>query len=61
MLTWPRLGCVNLHAPLPGGDGAAQIQHAILARDATTGVSVMKMERGRTGPVYARARPDRRA
>ena len=54
MLAWPRLGCVNLHASLlPRWRGAAPIQHAILARDATTGVSVMKMERGLdTGPVY---------
>ncbi len=55
MLAWPRLGCVNLHASLlPRWRGAAPIQHAILARDATTGISVMRMETGLdTGAVYA--------
>ncbi len=64
MLAWPRLGCVNLHASLlPRWRGAAPIQHAILARDATTGVSVMRMERGLdTGAVYRDALDaDRRA
>lgn len=60
MLDWPRLGCVNLHASLlPRWRGAAPIQHALLARDATTGVSLMRMERGLdTGAVYlARSTP----
>ena len=54
MLTWPRLGCVNLHASLlPRWRGAAPIQHALLARDAVTGVSLMRIERGLdTGAVY---------
>jgi methionyl-tRNA formyltransferase len=54
MLAWPRLGCVNLHASLlPRWRGAAPIQRAVLARDATTGISVMRMEAGLdTGPVY---------
>jgi methionyl-tRNA formyltransferase len=54
MLAWPRLGCVNLHASLlPRWRGAAPIQRAILERDATTGISVMRMEAGLdTGPVY---------
>jgi methionyl-tRNA formyltransferase len=54
MLTWPRLGCVNLHASLlPRWRGAAPIQRAILARDAATGVSLMRIERGLdTGAVY---------
>jgi methionyl-tRNA formyltransferase len=54
MLAWPRLGCVNLHASLlPRWRGAAPIQHAILARDRATGISVMRMEAGLdTGPVY---------
>jgi len=54
MLAWPRLGCVNLHASLlPLWRGAAPIQHAILARDPTTGVSLMRIERGLdTGAVY---------
>jgi methionyl-tRNA formyltransferase len=55
LLTWPRLGCVNLHASLlPRWRGAAPIQHAILAGDTTTGVSLMQMERGLdTGPILA--------
>ena len=54
MLAWPRLGCVNLHASLlPRWRGAAPIQHALLARDAATGVSLMRIERGLdTGAVY---------
>jgi methionyl-tRNA formyltransferase len=54
VLAWPRLGCVNLHASLlPRWRGAAPIQHALLARDAETGVSVMRMDAGLdTGPVY---------
>jgi len=60
MLAWPRLGCVNLHASLlPRWRGAAPIQHALLARDPTTGVSLMRIERGLdTGAVYcSRATP----
>jgi methionyl-tRNA formyltransferase len=54
MLEWPRLGCVNLHASLlPRWRGASPIQHALLARDAETGISVMRMDAGLdTGPVY---------
>ena len=54
MLAWPRLGCVNLHASLlPRWRGAAPIQHALLARDPATGVSLMRIERGLdTGAVY---------
>jgi len=54
VLTWPRLGCVNLHASLlPRWRGAAPIQHAILARDDATGISVTQMDAGLdTGPVY---------
>jgi methionyl-tRNA formyltransferase len=54
VLEWPRLGCVNLHASLlPRWRGAAPIQHALLARDAETGISVMRMDAGLdTGPVY---------
>ena len=60
MLAWPRLGCVNLHASLlPRWRGAAPIQHALLARDATTGVSLMRIEPALdTGAVYlARSTP----
>lgn len=43
----PTLGyCINGHASLlPRWRGAAPMQHAILAGDATTGVSVMKVEK----------------
>jgi methionyl-tRNA formyltransferase len=53
-LEWPRLGCVNLHASLlPRWRGAAPIQRAVLAGDATTGISVMQMDAGLdTGAVH---------
>jgi len=56
LLEWPRLGCVNLHASLlPRWRGAAPIQHAVLAGDAETGISVMQMDAGLdTGPVHLR-------
>ncbi len=48
------LGCINIHASLlPRWRGAAPIQHAILAGDTHTGISIMRMEAGLdTGPVY---------
>jgi methionyl-tRNA formyltransferase len=48
------LGCINIHASLlPRWRGAAPIQRAILAGDAATGISIMRMEAGLdTGPVY---------
>jgi methionyl-tRNA formyltransferase len=51
-------GAVNVHASLlPRWRGAAPIARAILAGDAETGVSIMRMEAGLdTGPVYATAR-----
>lgn len=54
VLALPSAGCINGHASLlPRWRGAAPIQHAILAGDADTGVSVMLMEKGLdTGPVY---------
>ena len=54
----PSLGAVNVHASLlPRWRGASPIAHAILAGDAETGVSIMRMEAGLdTGPVYAMAR-----
>ena len=53
-LSLPRLGCVNIHASLlPRWRGAAPIQRAILAGDAQTGVSIMRMDVGLdTGPVF---------
>ena len=57
ILDTPRLGCINVHASLlPRWRGAAPIQHAILAGDRETGVSIMQMDAGLdTGPVLARA------
>lgn len=60
ILAAPRLGCVNIHASLlPRWRGAAPIHRAIMAGDAETGVSIMRMEEGLdTGPVLlARALP----
>lgn len=53
ILEAPRLGCLNVHASLlPRWRGAAPIQHAILAGDRETGVSIMRMDEGLdTGPV----------
>jgi methionyl-tRNA formyltransferase len=53
VLAAPRLGCVNVHASLlPRWRGAAPIQRAILAGDAETGVTLMRMEAGLdTGPM----------
>jgi methionyl-tRNA formyltransferase len=57
MLDWPRRGAINLHASLlPRWRGAAPIQHALLAGDKETGISIMQMDAGLdTGPVIARA------
>lgn len=56
VLEAPRLGCVNVHASLlPRWRGAAPIQRAVLAGDATSGVCIMRMEAGLdTGPVFHR-------
>jgi len=53
ILAAPRLGCFNLHASaLPRWRGAAPINRAIMAGDAETAATVMKMEEGLdTGPV----------
>lgn len=58
VLDAPKYGCVNIHASLlPRWRGAAPIQHAILAGDAETGVSIMRMEAGLdTGPVMRSAK-----
>lgn len=54
VLDAPRLGCVNVHASLlPRWRGAAPVQRAILAGDAHSGVTIMRMEAGLdTGPMY---------
>ncbi len=47
VLDAPPLGCFNLHASLlPRWRGAAPINRAIMAGDAETGVTVMKMNEG---------------
>src|SRR5712691_8482971 len=53
LLSLPRLGCINIHASLlPRWRGAAPIQHALLAGDSETGISIMQMDEGLdTGPV----------
>lgn len=53
VLATPRFGCINIHASLlPRWRGAAPVQRAIEAGDATTGISIMRMEEGLdTGPV----------
>jgi methionyl-tRNA formyltransferase len=55
VLAVPPLGCLNIHASLlPRWRGAAPIQRAILAADAATGVTIMRMEAGLdTGPTLA--------
>lgn len=58
VLNLPALGCLNLHASLlPRHRGAAPVAAAILAGDAETGVSLMRMDPGLdTGPVLAQRR-----
>ncbi len=53
MLDAPARGCLNIHASLlPRWRGAAPIQAAIMAGDAETGVTIMRMEEGLdTGPM----------
>lgn len=53
VLDVPRLGCVNVHfSLLPRWRGAAPVERAIEAGDATTGVTTMLMDEGMdTGPV----------
>ena len=47
VLAIPRLGCLNIHASLlPRWRGAAPIQHALLAGDAETGITIMQMDAG---------------
>ena len=58
ILNAPRLGCFNVHASLlPRWRGAAPIQRAIMAGDAQSGVTIMRMEESLdTGPVCGVAR-----
>ena len=54
----PRFGCFNIHASLlPRWRGAAPIQRAIMAGDAETGVTIMRMAEGLdTGPMVLTVR-----
>ncbi|MGH2366586.1 MAG: methionyl-tRNA formyltransferase [Chloroflexota bacterium] len=56
VLAIPRLGYLNVHASLlPRWRGAWPVGGAILAGDAETGVSIMRLDEGMdTGPVLAR-------
>jgi methionyl-tRNA formyltransferase len=56
MLEAPRRGCLNIHASLlPRWRGAGPIQAAILAGDAESGITIMRMEEGLdTGPMLLR-------
>lgn len=47
VLQAPRLGCLNIHGSLlPRWRGAAPIQRAIEAGDASTGITIMQMDEG---------------
>ena len=56
VLDAPSLGCLNVHGSLlPRWRGAAPVQRAIMAGDAVTGVTIMRMEAGLdTGPMLLR-------
>jgi methionyl-tRNA formyltransferase len=56
VLSLPARGMINVHASLlPRWRGAAPIQHAILAGDRETGISIMQMDAGLdSGPVLHR-------
>lgn len=67
VLELPPHGCLNVHASLlPRWRGASPIQHAILAGDAETGITLMRMDEGLdTGPMFIQSalpiRPDETA
>jgi methionyl-tRNA formyltransferase len=54
VLELPPSGCINVHASLlPRWRGASPIQHAIMAGDMLTGITLMQMDEGLdTGPMY---------
>lgn len=58
MLEAPRRGCLNIHASLlPRWRGAGPIQAAILAGDAESGITIMRMEEGLdTGPMLLKGK-----
>lgn len=55
IINYPKYGCINVHASiLPKYRGAAPIQWSIINGDTTTGVSIMRMDKGLdTGDVVA--------
>lgn len=55
IINYPKYGCINVHASLlPKYRGAAPIQWSVINGDKTTGVSIMKMDKGLdTGDVIA--------
>ena len=62
VLAVPPAGCINVHASLlPRWRGAAPVQHALLAGDVETGVTIMQMDHGvdTGGILLARACPVR--
>lgn len=47
VLSFPRFGCINVHGSLlPRWRGAAPVQHALLAGDKQTGITIMQMDSG---------------
>ncbi len=56
LLSWPRLGWINLHfSLLPRWRGAAPVQHAVMTGDAQTGATVFQLTEGLDeGDWYAR-------
>jgi len=60
VLALPRLGAVNIHfSLLPRWRGASPVQHALLAGDRRTGVTLIQMDRGLdSGPILAAAVQD---
>lgn len=47
LLSWPRLGWINLHfSLLPRWRGAAPVQHAVMAGDTETGATVFQLSEG---------------
>jgi methionyl-tRNA formyltransferase len=58
ILDAPRLGCFNVHASLlPRWRGAAPINRAIMAGDAESGVTIMRMDEGLDTGAMAMAEP----
>ncbi|NNE36813.1 MAG: methionyl-tRNA formyltransferase, partial [Gammaproteobacteria bacterium] len=46
-LSLPKFGCINIHMSLlPRWRGAAPIQHAILAGDKVSGITIMQIDTG---------------